>query len=118
MKAVKQNFNITSKEHFLKYHNLISDYGLKNFIMKKIRLNPELLGLNPFSEYNENSYIFEQLKKAYDNDRHLNSIDLRYWDNFGELYLSGYPLTLSERVCFLKHIAIYDILQLKPQFKK
>ena len=85
--------NKTTKSHYEKYEDIVQKYRLSSY-----RVN----------------YSKSELLKAYNLDKYLNSIPLKNWDNttFG-LNIKG---SLAEKVCTLKHIAIYHILKLKPQF--
>ena len=85
--------NLTSEDHFNKYENIVQSNGLSNM----------------------NLFSFDKLSKAYDEDKHLNSIPLQQWDSIAmRLPIKG---SLAEKVCTLKHIAIYHILKLTPKFK-
>jgi polyhydroxyalkanoate synthesis regulator phasin len=52
----------------------------------------------------------DKIRKALDRgDKHLNTIPLRKWDQAAAMipYLPGKGLSLSEKVCALKHVAIW-----------
>lgn len=96
-------------EHEQKYENLAQRIGIKalvNCIQDHALPDPDRMG-----EY-------------YVQDKHLNNVQLRHWDraagrvNYGGPYkfvLDKQPpfcgefahLTLAERVCVLKHVAIF-----------
>ncbi len=97
MKTVK-----TTKEHFDKYNEL--------FIAKG---KPELY--IPATK--------EEIIEALNNgDEHLNTIPLIKWDNaascVGWTRKEGDKLysSLAEKVCLLKHYAIYKVAKFKPKF--
>ena len=85
--------NLTTIEHFEKYDNLVQKYQLKNHKLP-----------------------FKVLINHYKADKHLNSIPLKKWDVATFNLPNVYGISLAEKVCILKHIAIYHILKCKPKF--
>lgn len=84
--------NQTSKAHYKKYY----------FLSK--RCSPTMPVNN------------KRLLEAYKEDNTLSSIPLKQWDNLTPyVNIKG---SLSEKVCTLKHIAIYKVLKLTPYFTK
>lgn len=62
----------------------------------------------------------DELMKLYLQDRHLNNIPLRIFDS---LYYSCrynypniWPNSLAENCCMYKHLLLYEVLELEPEF--
>lgn len=62
----------------------------------------------------------DELMELYLQDKHLNNISLYIFDI---LYSAGrryhpktWPVSLAENTCMYKHLLIYEILELEPEF--
>ena len=51
----------------------------------------------------------KQIREAYSADKHLNNIPLSVWDSVANRLYAARGLSLAERVCVLKHIAVTRI---------
>lgn len=96
-------FNKTSKDHFNKYRVLAES---ERICWRNVKF---VFGKDK-----------EQVRELFLKDNNLNNIPLSHWDMIGA-NLSAYNKTvrymsMSERVCFLKHLVIYDFLDIKPEF--
>lgn len=92
--------NITSKEHFEKYNAIVS--GTQSVYLSAVivgRLTKERI-INELTDGESNS---------------LNTIPLPVWDGMAPNVRGKY--TLAERVCALKHVAIYHVAGFEPEFK-
>lgn len=62
----------------------------------------------------------DELMKLYLQDKHLNNLSLNIFDR---LFIAGrmyhpktWPVSLAENTCMYKHLLIYEILGLEPEF--
>ena len=82
--------HLTTREHYEKYRDITAGYS------------PEtLLGRT-----------FQDWANEYDKDKRLNSVSLTEWDDSHRQFGTN----MSQNVCSLKHVVIYNILKLKPVF--
>jgi hypothetical protein len=95
--------NKTSKEYYEKYSNLAKEIGISYKGLKEINFGPQC-------------YTKEELIEKFKEDKNLNNIPLKYWDEKCILYCSV-RITLAEKVCLLKHLVIYDIIGAIPKFE-
>jgi hypothetical protein len=109
-------YTITTKEHFNKYFNL------KKGINKEILLNLVK------SLYKDK----QELQEKFNQDIHLNNISMREIDlketrvrsilknkiGFKENGVFYTSISSAESCSFIKHILIYDVLEIKPFFEE
>jgi len=81
----------TTKEHFEKYRDLAKRLGNDWSNLSSI------LGLNK-----------EQMIEKYLEDKYLNSIPLKQWDNLA--LCQNCAGSLAEKVCLVKHLTIYHFI--------
>ncbi|MFA5696391.1 MAG: hypothetical protein WC917_02995 [Bacilli bacterium] len=66
-------------------------------------------------------YTKEELIEKFKEDKNLNNIPLPKWDIqasfIPNIKYNGFTLSLAEKVCLLKHLAIYDIIGAVPEFE-
>ena len=84
------------KKHYDKYEELCKKYGV---VWNKD--SPRLVG-----------ETLESLRKKHKEDKHLNNIPLRFWDNLARCLMPRTGLSLSQCVCMEKHAA-KKLLELK-----
>jgi len=93
--------HLTTKEHYETYQRMaeISGISYKNADI--------ILG-----------YTKDGMIEKYKEDRHLNNISLNRWDMLGlgtTIYFDR-PISLSDRVCLVKHCTIYQFIGAIPEF--
>jgi len=99
-----QNKVKTSKEHYERFAKLLEENPLVISIAKDILERYDL----------DNQVIINKILEDEDN-RYLNFIRLCTWDSWASsLYYMKW--SLSEKVCLLKHAAIYWVLWFEPAF--
>jgi len=87
----------TSQFHYEKYKNLSKKYN--KYLKGKV-----------FGSY-------ESVLEKYQEDKYLNNIPLERFDKIARhIFPHNAPLSLSEKVCILKHVLFYQVLKLKPNF--
>lgn len=81
----------TTLEHYSKYALLakISGFKFKDTVLGRPRI---------------------QMEKLFSVDPNLNNIPLHEWDRLGSSLLMGQSVSMAERVCILKHLAIFQFL--------
>jgi len=67
-------------------------------------------------------YSKEELIEKFKEDKNLNNIPLIKWDMqtlfIPNIKYNGFTLSLSEKVCLLKHLVTYDIIRAMPEFEE
>ena len=101
-----QNKVKTSKEHYERFAKLLEENPSAIKIAKDI--------LESSVMYWDLEKIKERIIEDEEN-RHLNFIRLPTWDN-GTMSLFNLRWPLSEKVCLLKHAALYWVLWFEPVF--
>jgi hypothetical protein len=100
-----QLINKSTKAHYQKYSELakVLHISYKNY--------PNMLG-----------YPKEELIEKFKEDKNLNNIPLQKWDTqalfIPNIKYNGFTLSLAEKVCLLKHLAIYDIIGAVPELRE
>lgn len=84
----------TRREHYNKYKKLAE---INHVSLKKSNIFP----------------LKDELMKLYLQDKYLNNIPLYIFDG---LLKPGLHLTLAENTCMYKHLLIYEVLGLEPEF--
>jgi hypothetical protein len=96
--------NKTTKEFYQKYEDI------SKLLHISYKNSQKMLG-----------YSKEELIEKFKEDNSLNNIPLRDWDIqaifIPNIKYNGFTLSLGEKVCLLKHLAIYDIIGAVPEFK-
>lgn len=94
----------TSKAHYDKYRDLAQRLGIK-FNAE----SPRIFGVS-----------IEKLRELFEADPLLNNIPLRRFDNWTEtvkFYNRNARLSLAEGCCLAKHLLIYQVLGIEPEFE-
>ena len=92
--------HITTKEHYDKCENLVRKSGMS---LKNWR---NFFGLTK-----------EELLEAYNKNKAFNKIiPLQKFDNLFYMNKSNTIRTLSDNVCTLKHLLVFEILEAEPEF--
>lgn len=100
---VKEGYAKTTKEHYDKYHKMAEDCN--------ISFNGKSLFMG---------YTMSQLEKKFAESRYLNSIPLNEFDVYFYLWrMKGVgPRSLAENTCMYKHVLIYHVLGILPDFQE
>jgi len=92
----------TSYKYWLKYHDMAVYCGvsLKNSVMREFQK--------------------DYLEERYAEDRALNTIPLEFFDRMWVFLrqLDQGPKSLAENTCLFKHVMLYEVLELVPEFIK
>lgn len=90
--------HVTTKQHYEKYAALCDLHGVR------VR--------NDSTLFNSVDFLME----LYKEDKHLNNIPLKKFDAIALHLPIPRSISLSERVCMLKHSLFYDVLGLTPEY--